>query len=69
MEIAAVVFVVFLLAVAFITFFVLKRALKMAIRALIVGIIILVAIVGGASLWFFGSDSGAKNPAVIKKKK
>lgn len=67
MEIAAVVFVVFLLAVAFLTFFVLKRALKMAIRAAIVGIIILVAIIGGASLWYFGSDSGAKKPAAVKK--
>lgn len=69
MEIAAIVFVISLLAVAVITFFVLKRALKMAIRAAIVGIIILVAVVGGASLWYFGSDSGAKKPDIIKKKK
>lgn len=68
MEIAAIVFVVFLLVMAVITFFVLKRALKMAIRAAIVGILILIAIVGGASLWYFGSDSGTKKPAVIKKK-
>lgn len=68
MEIAAVIFVVFLIAVAAITFFVLKRALKMAIRAAIVALILLVAIVGGASLWWFGSDSGTdKQPAVNKK--
>ena len=68
MEIAAIMFMVFTLAVAAITFFVLKRALKMAIRAAIVALILLVAIVGGASLWWFGSDSSAdRQPATIKK--
>lgn len=68
MEIAAIVFVVFLIAVAAITFFVLKRALKMAIRAAIVALILLIAVVGGASLWWFGaSGSSDKQPATIKK--
>ena len=68
MEIAAIIFVIFTIAVAAITFFVLKRALKMAIRAAIVGLILLIAVVGGASLWWFGtSDNSGKQPAVIKK--
>lgn len=68
MEIAAIIFVVFLIATAAITFFVLKRALKMAVRAAIVALILLIAIIGGASLWWFGTSGDSdKKPAVIKK--
>ncbi len=68
MEIAAIIFVVFLIAVAAITFFVLKRAVKMAIRAAIVGLILMIAIVGGLSLWWFGiSTTSNKQPATINK--
>jgi len=66
MAIAAVIFVIFLIAVAAITFFVLKRALKMAFRAAIVALILLIAIVGGVSLWMFGTS--AEKPAVTNKK-
>ena len=68
MEIAAIVFVIFLIAVAAVTFFVLKRALKMAIRAAIVALILLIAAVGGVSLWWFGTNhSSDKQPTTIKK--
>ncbi len=68
MEIAAIIFAVFLIATAAITFFVLKKAVKMAIRAAIVALILLIALVGGASLWWFGTNSGTdKQPATIKK--
>jgi len=68
MEIAAISFVVFLVAVAAVTFFVLKKAIKMAVRAIIVALILLIAVVGGVSLWMFGSDKTAeKPPANVKK--
>ena len=69
MTIAAVIFVLFLISVAAITFFVLKRAVKMAIRAGIVALILLIALVGTASLWWFGaSDKTNDNrPANTKK--
>ncbi len=68
MEIAAIVFVIFLIAVAAISFFVLKRAFKMAIRAAVVALILLIAIVGGISLWMFGSSKTSdKPPTTIKK--
>lgn len=68
MEIAAIGFVIFLIAVAAITFFVLKKAVKMAFRAAIVALILLIAVVGGISLWWFGANSNTdKQPAVIKK--
>ncbi|HXG84100.1 MAG TPA: hypothetical protein VNI84_08740 [Pyrinomonadaceae bacterium] len=56
MEIAAIVLVGFLLAVAAITFVMLKKAVKMAFRAAIVALILLIAVVGGVSLWMFSGD-------------
>ncbi|CAN5412041.1 hypothetical protein BH18ACI1_BH18ACI1_01140 [soil metagenome] len=68
MTITAIIFVVFMIAVAAITFFLLKRAIKMAIRAAIVALILLIAIVGGISLWMFGTDKTSdKPPTTIKK--
>ncbi len=68
MTIAAIIFVIFLFAVAAITFFVMKKAVKMAIRAAIVALILLIAVVGGVSLWMFGTNTTAeKPPANIKK--
>ncbi len=67
MEIAAVVFIVFIIAIAVVTFFVLKKAIKMAIRAAIVFLILIIGIVGAASLWYYNSDSN-KTPAATNKK-
>ncbi|MCA1623276.1 MAG: hypothetical protein LC768_02460 [Acidobacteria bacterium] len=69
MEIAAIGFIIFLVAIAAVTFFLLKRAVKMAIRAVIVVLILLIAVVGGISLWMFGaSDKTSDNrPANVKK--
>ena len=51
MEIAALVFVLVVLAIAFIAFRVLKKTLKMAFRAGILLGLIALAIVGGAVIW------------------
>jgi len=68
MEIAAIVFVIFVILAAAITFFVLRKAVKMAFRALIVALILIIAIVGGVSLWWFGANGiSEKPPANIKK--
>ncbi len=56
METAAIGFVIFLLVIAAATFFMLKKALKMAIRAAIVALILLIAVVGGVSLWMFSGE-------------
>lgn len=69
MELAAIVFIIFIIAVAVVTFFLLKKAIKMAIRAAIVFLILIVGIVGAASLWYVGSDSKTnKTPAATNKK-
>ena len=69
MEIPAIVFIIFLVAVASVTFFVLKRAVKMAIRAAIVALILLIAVVGGISLWWFGSSDKTSDKTPVTNKK
>ena len=68
MEIAAIVFIIFIIAVAVVTFFLLKKAVKMAIRAAIVFLILIIGVVGAASLWYAGSDSKTKKPPAPTKK-
>ena len=53
MEIAAVIFVLIVLGIAFIAFRVLKKTLKMAFRAGILLGLIALALVGGALIWMF----------------
>lgn len=68
MEIAVIIFTLFIIAVAVVTFFILRKAIKMAFRAAIVFLILIIGIVGAASLWYFGSDSNSgKTPAPTKK--
>jgi uncharacterized protein YqhQ len=70
MEITAVSSVIFLIVIAAIAFFVLRRVVKMAIRATIVALILLIAIVGGVSLWMFGSgvDKSSDNRSAPVRK-
>ncbi len=56
MEIAAIIFVLVVLAVAYIAFRLLKRTVKMAVRALVVLMLVFVALAGGTALWFVGGD-------------
>ncbi len=69
MEIVAIGFVVFLIAAATITFFVLRKAIKMAVRAAIVALILLIAVVGGISLWWFGASDKTSDKMPVTNKK
>lgn len=51
MEITAIIFILIMLAIAYIAFRVLKKTLKMAFRAIIVLVILGIAIIGGLALW------------------
>ena len=51
MEMAAVIFILIMLAIAYIAFRILKRTLKMAMRAVVVLVILAIAVVGGLALW------------------
>ncbi len=68
MEIAAIIFVLIMLAAAFIAFRILKKTIKMAIRAIVVLLILIIAVVGGVALWNMdGKDVIRKVPAKTKK--
>lgn len=48
------------LAAAFFAFTLLRKTVKMAIRMVIVGVILLIAVVGSVSFWWFSSGSTSK---------
>ena len=58
MEIIALIFVLVMIAVAYIAFRILKKTLKLALRAIIVIVILAVAVLGGLALWNMGFLSG-----------
>lgn len=55
--IVAVSFFLILAGAAYIAFKALKKTVKMAIRMVIVAIILIIAVVGSVSLWYFSSDT------------
>ncbi len=67
MEIAAIIFLLIMLVVAYVVFRLLKRTVKMAFRAIIVLVILAIAIVGGAALWSMDS-LGFKSKTTSPKK-
>ena len=56
-----IAFVFIVLGSSFLAFVMLRKTIKMAIRLIIVGIIILIAIVGSVSFLWFNSGSGGKS--------
>ncbi|MEO8650022.1 MAG: hypothetical protein ABI539_12725 [Acidobacteriota bacterium] len=58
----AIFFLVFA-AAAFIAFRLLKRTVGLAIRAIVVLVILIIAVVGSASLWFYSGGSSTPRPA------
>ncbi len=59
---AAVVFVLICVAVAIAAFLLLRKTLKMAFRMAIVGVILLIAIVGGIAALYLGISSDNPRP-------
>ncbi len=57
----AVAFLLVFLGVAFIAYKVLKKTVKMAFRLAVVGVILVIAIAGSVSLWYF-SSGGSPRP-------
>ncbi|MGI8812724.1 MAG: hypothetical protein ACR2IH_09400 [Pyrinomonadaceae bacterium] len=62
----AIFFLVFAV-VAYIAFRILRKTVKMAFRMMIVVAILLIAVVGGLSFWWFNSGSASKTrPAATR---
>lgn len=60
---AAVVFFVIFIGAAMLIFSLIKRTVKLALRLLIVGVLLLIAVAGATSLWWF---AGAPKPKTEK---
>lgn len=58
--IAAVGFFLAFVVVAYIAFRILRKTVKMALRVAIVGLILVIAIVGSISLWWFNSGNSSR---------
>jgi apolipoprotein N-acyltransferase len=63
------VFLLVFLGVAFVAFKALKKTVKMAFRMAIVGVILLIAVVGSVSLWYFSSDASPKLKPPVERKR
>lgn len=62
--VAAVVFFILMIGVAMVVFSMIRRTVKLAFRLLIVGVLLLIAIAGASSLWWFsGANSAKTRPA------
>ena len=68
MEIAAIIFILVMLAIAYVAFRILKKTMKMAMRAIVVLLIMVIAVVGGAALWSMDANTNSdKSPTKTKK--
>lgn len=67
--IAGFVFFLIFAAVAYVAFRILKTAAKMGVRLGVVGLILLIAIAGSVSLWYFsGAGTPKLRPPASRKK-
>ena len=67
--IVAVSFFLVFLAVAFVAYKALKKTAKMAFRMIVVSIILVIAVAGSLSLWYFSSGGTPKlKPPVDRKR-
>ncbi len=67
--IAALVFFLLFLGVAFVAFKALKKTVKMAFRLAVVGVILLIAIAGSFSLWYFSGGGSPKLKPPVEKRR
>lgn len=66
--IAAIIFFILFVGAALLVFSMVKRTLKLAFRLAIVAVLLLVAVVGAMSLWWFSGkpQPNANKPAVLR---
>ena len=67
--IVAVAFFLILAGAAYVAFKALRKTVKMAVRLMIVVIILVIAVVGSASLWYFSGDGVQKQKPPAEKKR
>ncbi len=67
--IVAAAFFLVLAGAAYIAFKALTKTVKMAVRMMIVGVILIVAVVGSISLWYYSTDATPKLKPPAERRK
>jgi apolipoprotein N-acyltransferase len=67
--IVAVSFLLVFLGVAFVAYKALKKTVKMAFRLAVVGVILVIAIAGSVSLWYFSSGGTPRLKPPVERKR
>ncbi len=67
--IVAVSFLLVFLGVAFVAYRALKKTAKMAFRLAVVGVILMIAVAGSVSLWYFSSGGTPKLKPPIERRR
>lgn len=65
--IAAVIFLIVFIGLAMIVFTMIRRTVKLALRLLIVGVLLLIAFAGATSLWWFSGSTNKERPAPVRR--
>ncbi len=67
--VVAVSFLLVFLGVAFVAYKALRKTVKMAFRLAVVGVILVIAIAGSVSLWYFSSGGSRKLKPPVEKQR
>ena len=67
--VVAVSFLLVFLGVAFVAYKALKKTVKMAFRLVVVGVILVIAVAGSVSLWYFSSGGTPKLKPPVERKR
>lgn len=67
--IVAVAFLLVFLGVAFVAYLALKKTVKMAFRLAVVGVILVIAVAGSVSLWYFSSGGSPRLKPPVERKR
>ena len=65
--IAAIIFFAVFVGGAMIVFSMIRRTVKLAFRLMIVGVLLLIAVAGATSLWWFGGSGDKARPVPVQK--
>jgi heme A synthase len=63
----AIIAVSLLLIVAAVGFFIVRRAMRLAVRLILVGAVLLAVLIGAFSLWYSTRDSASSSPQTEKR--
>ena len=67
--VVAVAFLLVFLGIAFVAYLALRKTVKMAFRLAVVGVILVIALAGSVSLWYFSSGGSPRLKPPVERKR